>query len=76
MQRIPDDQRSIPGKVYREGRTLGVTGTRGVAGRRIHAGFDASAWSKPTLIVYGPVTDKAAVQALAQGWTGAIEFQP
>jgi hypothetical protein len=75
MQRISDEQNTIARNVYRTGKALGVTGIRGCAPRRVHAGYDASAWSRPTLIVYGNISDKAAVVALASGWTGDVEFQ-
>jgi hypothetical protein len=75
MHRISDEQNAIARDVYRKGREFGVTGILGRAPRRVHAGSDASAWSRPTLIVYGDIANKAAVIALASGWAGDVEFQ-
>ena len=75
VQRISDEQGAIARSVYSAGRALGVTAIRTRASRRVHAGYDASAWSKPTLIIYGDITDEAPVRELASGWNGDIEFQ-
>lgn len=76
MHRISDEQNAIARDVYRKGREFGVTGIIGRAPRRAHAGMDASAWSRPKLIVHGKLTNKAAVAALAAGWDGDVEYRP
>lgn len=75
MSRISAEQNEIARTLYREGRAFGVTGVSTKAPRRVHCGYDDTAWSKPLLIVYGSVTDKTAVRALAAGWSGDLEFQ-
>lgn len=76
MQRISDEQNAIARNVYHSGKAYDVTGIRGCAPRRVHAGMDASAWSKPKLIVYGKLTNKTAVAELAAGWNGDVEYKP
>lgn len=74
MHRIPDSELHVPLELFYAARSLGVTGVRTFASRRVHAGSDASAWSKPTLVIYGEVADETAVRSLAKNWTGALEF--
>lgn len=73
-KRISDDQNAIARRIFHEGRPYGVVGTATISPRRTHWGYGDDAWSKPKLVIYGVVTDRAAVLGLAHGWDGEIAF--
>lgn len=73
FRRISEAQNEIARRVFREGRTLGVTAVSTSCARRVHCGYGEDAWSSPVLTVFGNAP-RPEVMALADGWRGEVKF--
>lgn len=60
------------GPAFQALRALGCTAVRGRQSHRVHAGFDASAWSRPQIVVYGVSLAAAENVLRGLGWTGDV----
>lgn len=56
------------GPAFRALRAHGCTGVRSFQSRRVHAGYDESAWSKPLIVAYGVSQDLAERTLREMGW--------
>lgn len=63
------------GPAFKALKEHGCSGVRGFQPRRVHAGFDDTAWSKPCITVYGCGLEIAERTLRAMGWAGDVKAE-